>query len=626
MPETVVSVPLSVPETLVSCRRHWCRAGDGGFHAGDGGVRAAVRVGDVGVVPETVVSMPETVVSVPLSVPETLESCRRRWCRAGDGGVHAGDGGVRAGDSGVLASVRAGDSGVRAAVRAGDVGVHAGDGGVRAGVCAETVVSMPEAVVFVPVSVPEMLVSVPEAVVFVTEPLGSVPVSVPETLVSMPETVVFVPVSVPEAVVFVPEAVVFVPEAVVFVPVSVPEAVVSMPETVVSMPETVVFVPVSVPESLCCWDQDDQKGVYSCPQCRQSFNTRPVLGKNTMLAEVVENLRKRKLQNDQLDHYYTEPGDVECDVCTGDKNKAIKSCLVCLESYCQTHFERHEEFHSRKRHKMTDAIERLQEMICPLHDRLLEMFCRTDQICVCMLCMANEHKTHDTVSPVEERTEKQNHLEETKINFQQRIEERQKELKELREAVESHKRSAQAAVEDSERIFTELIRSIERSRSEVTQLIRDQEKILISQTEVLLKRLEQEIEDLRRRDTELEQLSHTEHHIHFLQSFQSLSVPPGSTDSSSVSSRLSFDDLRTFVSQLQEKLQHAFKEEKENLCRIVRYIEVIPTPEYDSRNEFLQYVIRNTAVIWSHQSSAVKSEPLKKQWLSFVFEAICPKD
>ncbi|XDV27856.1 hypothetical protein PO909_031324 [Leuciscus waleckii] len=336
--------------------------------------------------------------------------------------------------------------------------------------------------------------------------------------------------------------------------------------------------PVTIPcgHSYCmncitgCWDQDDQKGVYSCPQCRQSFTTRPVLGKNTMLAEVVENLRKRKLQNDQLDHYYAEPGDVECDVCTGDKNKAIKSCLVCLESYCQTHFERHKEFHSRKRHKMTDAIERLQEMICPLHDRLLEMFCRTDQICVCMLCMANEHKTHDTVSPVEERTEKQNHLEETKIHFQQRVQERQKELEELREAVESHKRSAQAAVEDSERIFTELIHSIERSRSEVTQLIRDQEKTAVSRAEERLERLEQEIEDLRRRDTELEQLSHTEHHIHFLQSFQSLSVPPGSTDSSSitVSSRLSFDDLRTFVSQLQEKLQHTFEEEKENLCRI----------------------------------------------------------
>ncbi|ROL48961.1 E3 ubiquitin/ISG15 ligase TRIM25 [Anabarilius grahami] len=361
--------------------------------------------------------------------------------------------------------------------------------------------------------------------------------------------------------------------------------------------------PVTIPcgHSYCmncitdCWDQDDQKRVYSCPQCRQTFTTRPVLGKNTMLAEVVEKLKKTKLLSARPAQCYTGSGDVECDVCTGDKNKAIKSCLLCLESYCQTHFDRHEEFHSRKRHKMTDAIERLQEMICPQHDRLLEMYCRTDQICVCMLCMANEHKAHDTVSPAEGRTEKQKHLEETQRKYQQRIQERQKELADLREAVESHKRSAQAAVEDSERIFTELIHSIERSRSEVTQLIRDQEKVLISQADGLLEQLEQEIDDLRRRDAELEQVSLTGH-IHFLQSFQSLSVPPGSTDSPSitVSSCLSFDDLRTFVSQLEEKLQHAFKEEKENLCRIVRYIEVIPTPEYKSRNEFLQYYQRFT--------------------------------
>ncbi|KAL0165851.1 hypothetical protein M9458_037695, partial [Cirrhinus mrigala] len=64
-----------------------------------------------------------------------------------------------------------------------------------------------------------------------------------------------------------------------------------------------------------------------------------------------------------------------------------------------------------------------------------------------------------------------------------------------------------------ERIFTELIHSIERSRSEVTQRIRDQEKAAVSQAEGL----QQEIDDLKRRNAELEQLSHTDNHIYFLQ-------------------------------------------------------------------------------------------------------------
>ncbi|KAK2900606.1 hypothetical protein Q8A67_008721 [Cirrhinus molitorella] len=159
----------------------------------------------------------------------------------------------------------------------------------------------------------------------------------------------------------------------------------------------------------------------------------------------------------------------------------------------------------------------------------------------------DEHKNHETVPAAAERTKKERQLEETQRKFHQRIQEKQKELDELREAVESYKSSAQAAVEDNERTFTELIRFIERSRSEVIQLIRDQEKTAVSRAEERLEKLEQEIEDLRRRDTELEQLSYADDHIHFLQSFQSLSTLPGSTDSPSITvrSRLSFDDVAT---------------------------------------------------------------------------------
>ncbi|XP_065118175.1 E3 ubiquitin-protein ligase TRIM47-like [Paramisgurnus dabryanus] len=300
--------------------------------------------------------------------------------------------------------------------------------------------------------------------------------------------------------------------------------------------------PVAIPcgHSYCmscitnCWNQDDQKRNYSCPQCRQTFNTRPDLYKNTMLAEVVEMLKKTKLQATRPDHSYAGAGDVKCDVCTERKHKAVKSCLVCLNSYCQTHLEQHENLFKGKKHNLIDATGRLQQMICPQHEKLLEIYCKTDQLCICLLCIVGKHKHHDTIPAKEERTEKQKEVKETQRKYHQRIQESQKKLQELRDVVETHKRSAQTAVDDTERIFTQLIRSIERRRSEVTQLIRDQEKTAVSEAVGLLKRLEQEIDDLRRRDAELEQLSHTDDHIHFLQSFKSLSVPPGSTDSLSM--------------------------------------------------------------------------------------------
>ncbi|KAG1930245.1 tripartite motif-containing protein [Pimephales promelas] len=351
--------------------------------------------------------------------------------------------------------------------------------------------------------------------------------------------------------------------------------------------------PVAIPcgHSYCkicitdCWDQEDEKRVYSCPQCRQTFSSRPALAKNTMLAEVVEKLKKTTLPAE----CYAGAGDVQCDVCTGRKHKAVKSCLVCLNSYCQSHLEQHESFFKGKRHNLTEATGRLQEMICQTHDKLLEVFCRTDQKCICVLCVMDEHKNHDTVSAAAQRTEKQHQLKETQRSFQQRIQQGEKDLQQLREAVASHKRSAQTAVEDSERIFTEFIRSIERSRSEATQWIRDEEKTAVSRAEERLERLEQEINDLRRRDAELEQLSHTQDHIQFLQSFQSLSAPPESTDviDNPCSSLSSFDGVRESVLQLRDKLEDFCKEELKKISDRVTFTNIVPR----TRNDFLQYLL-----------------------------------
>ncbi|XP_061095173.1 tripartite motif-containing protein 16-like isoform X3 [Conger conger] len=361
--------------------------------------------------------------------------------------------------------------------------------------------------------------------------------------------------------------------------------------------------PVTIPcgHSYCmgcikgCWDQDDHTGVYSCPQCRETFTPRPVLRKNTMLAEVVEKLKKTGIQAAPLAHCYAGPGDVACDICTGRKRKAIKSCLVCLASYCETHLKLHNELHPGNTHNVINATGCLQDNICHQHKKLLEVYCRTDQQCICYLCTMDEHRGHDTVSAAAERTEKQKQLGTTQSKFQQRIQEREKELQDLRQAVHSLKSSAQAAVEDSERIFTEMIRSIERRCSEVKELIRDQEKAEVSRAEGLLERLEQEIAELRRRDAELEQLSHTEDHIHFLQSCQSLCVPPGPGDlpSITVSPHISFEAVRKSVSELKERLEDVCKGELLKISESGSTGE-IKWNEVHTVEDFLQYACQLT--------------------------------
>uniref|UniRef100_A0A673LC28 E3 ubiquitin/ISG15 ligase TRIM25-like n=1 Tax=Sinocyclocheilus rhinocerous TaxID=307959 RepID=A0A673LC28_9TELE len=191
------------------------------------------------------------------------------------------------------------------------------------------------------------------------------------------------------------------------------------------------------------WNQEDEKRVYSCPQCRQTFRPKPTLGKNTMLAEVVEKLKKTELQT-----VPAGPGDVECDVCIGRKHKAVKSCLVCLNSYCQNHLEQHENLFKGKKHNLMDATGRLQKMICQKHEKLLDIYCRTDKCCICVLCVVDEHKKHKTVSSAVERAEKQvRHciliLSVATISNHISHDLNTKKLQELKEAVEIHKVSSE---------------------------------------------------------------------------------------------------------------------------------------------------------------------------------------
>lgn len=99
--------------------------------------------------------------------------------------------------------------------------------------------------------------------------------------------------------------------------------------------------------------------------------------------------------------------DVLCDFCVIKKNKAVKSCLTCLTSFCETHLQAHYEYPALMKHKLVAATGQLREKICGEHDKLLEVFCRSDQVCVCVLCIMDEHKKHDIVSAAAERTEKQ---------------------------------------------------------------------------------------------------------------------------------------------------------------------------------------------------------------------------
>uniref|UniRef100_A0A3B1K4H9 B30.2/SPRY domain-containing protein n=1 Tax=Astyanax mexicanus TaxID=7994 RepID=A0A3B1K4H9_ASTMX len=249
-----------------------------------------------------------------------------------------------------------------------------------------------------------------------------------------------------------------------------------------------------------------------------------------------------------------KPTNVLCDICSENKNNALKSCLDCMTSYCKTHLEPHLRVPALKKHKLMDPVENLQDYICQNHERPLELFCRDDQTCVCRFCTETDHKTHSTVPVEQESGEKKTQLGKTQADVQQMIQDRMKKIEEINHSVDLNKKNTEKEKADSVEVFRALVRCIERSQAELLE------------AEELIKELEQEITELKRRDTELEQISHTEDHLHLLQVYPSLCRPPPTKTWTDVriNTHLKVETLRV-LSQLQE----ALSEEMEKLSEIM---------------------------------------------------------
>ncbi|XP_015238819.1 PREDICTED: tripartite motif-containing protein 16-like [Cyprinodon variegatus] len=354
--------------------------------------------------------------------------------------------------------------------------------------------------------------------------------------------------------------------------------------------------PVTIPcgHSFCmkcinvCWDGEEKKRIYSCPVCRKEFMSRPVLEKNVTLSALVEDMKKAGFQADPADPCYAGPEDVACDVCTGRKRKALKSCLVCLVSYCEKHLQPHYEFPVFEKHKLVEPSKKLRENICSRHNEVMKIYCRTDRQCICYLCSLDEHQGHDTVSAAAERTERQEELQVKRQQIQQKIQDQEKDLKLLQQEVEAINHSADKTREDSEEIFTELIRS-----SDVKQWIRSEQEAEVSRVKELQEKLEQEISALKKKDAELQQLSNMEDLNQFLYNYPPLPDLTESEDSSSINIRPPyFTYVRSAVSELRDVLQDILKYSWTNVSPTVSEVHVLESekePELKSRAGFLNH-------------------------------------
>ncbi|XP_039620830.1 tripartite motif-containing protein 16-like [Polypterus senegalus] len=335
------------------------------------------------------------------------------------------------------------------------------------------------------------------------------------------------------------------------------------------------------------WDRSGLKGIYRCPQCRMEFHPRPKLHKNMTLTNLIGELKEKGVIR-ASPHGNAEPANVPCDLCPVRKRRASKTCMTCMASYCESHLQPHLDSAAFKRHKLESPTGNLEEKLCSKHQKVLEMFCRTDEICICSMCAATEHKSHHTKILVEEITERKSQLEKTTKEVKRRVQEKEKKLAEMKETERRIQRSAEKEEKEHEENIKSMLQSIERLKSEVGEAIRGHKRGELSKVEGVIKQLEKEIKELRKTESELANLSRTDDHMQLLKMFHKVLVPPGDGNAPNITVNEGFlpETLKKKLSEAKKSLEEIREFVKRNKTGSKVSNDALQNP---SRKDFLKY-------------------------------------
>ncbi|XP_044045662.1 E3 ubiquitin-protein ligase TRIM21 [Siniperca chuatsi] len=366
---------------------------------------------------------------------------------------------------------------------------------------------------------------------------------------------------------------------------------------------------------------------YQCPLCKESFHKRPELQINRTLKEITEQFKQMANTRIPMDgraggvedpnshphhHYHSalsppqRPGEMPESVFAemmtrfqrlqtsgmpyatlphpNDPCPQSPSPVNAHLSFQAQNNEQHyppPPYSPPRRYTLSGPSDSSPNLpLCPIHLRGLEFFCRTDNTCVCSVCVDTaEHRGHAVIPAKREWHIKKSQLGIAEVELKDLICEKERKMEEIHNSLREIQVAAERETDGTVCVFSKLISSVERCQAEVLEVIEMSWRAAERRAQSLLRELEEEIAELKKRRTALSQLALSEDYIHFLKMFLALSTPQQTKDWSSVSvvSELTSGVILRTVNQTLERFQEEMRKLPE-VCQRSPLDQSVPRP------------------------------------------------
>ncbi|KAJ0057706.1 hypothetical protein NL108_012943 [Boleophthalmus pectinirostris] len=275
-----------------------------------------------------------------------------------------------------------------------------------------------------------------------------------------------------------------------------------------------------------------------CALCRQPVPQNTELRVNTVLSQMSQQLKteaQKRREEGTEGEWREREQEVPCDVCG---ERALKSCSICLASFCEVHLSPHYRSAGLRRHQLIEPVKNLEERTCPTHNRPLRFFCQLDQMFLCQFCSESEHSRHMVVSVEQEGEEKIRELSKLQDKLCDLTEERRKKTKQLKQTARDEEDKTAESVRDCVQAVFKVSRSLEEGLSQMIETMQTKQNEVSRQAEFYVSQLEDEIYELETAGAELEERKkHTNDYFELVQSFETLKTEPRTLDLSQVEVR-----------------------------------------------------------------------------------------